>query len=206
LHPMPRKKTAYQKLRAKTVKAATKKVKAVKRSVTRTRKAAVKSVKKAAKRVKKTAKRTYKSQRKKITRAYKQRTKSTVRVIRTDTLTKERIAGEVAGAKILQAGGDKGASKPGEPPKMRTGTGRNSIRAAEVHGKTLLGGKRKPMAKTFVDVRIARYMAMWEYRKDGTARPFLKPSYNRNKRMLAKLMAAELKKMRRGAKRTAKVT
>ena len=203
---MPRRKTAYQKLRAKTVKAATKKVKAVKRSVKRTRKKAVKSVRKTAKRVKRTAKRTYKSQRKKITRAYKKRTKSTVRVIRTDALTKERIASEVAGARVLQAGGDKGASKPGEPPKMRTGRGRNSIRAAEVHGKTLLGGKRKPMAKTFVDKRIAKYMAIWEYRKDGKARPFLKPSYRRNRRMLAKLMAAELKKMKRGGKRTAKVT
>ena len=203
---MPRTKTAYQKLRAKTVKAVTKKATAVKRSVKRTRKAATKSVKKTAKRIKRTAKRTYKSQRKKITRAYKQRTKSTVQVIRTDALTKERIAKEVAGARVLQAGGDKGASKPGEPPKMRTGTGRNSIRAAEVHGKTLLGGKRKPMAKTFVDKRIAKYMAIWEYRKDGKARPFLKPSYNRNKRMLGKLMAAELKKMKRGGKRTAKVT
>jgi len=84
-----------------------------------------------------------------------------------------------------------GSSKPGEPPKMRTGKGRKSI-TAELRMK----GK-KPQARTYVDKKVAGYMAMWEFRQDGKARPFLRPSVENNLNMFGQEIGNSLKQQLR---------
>jgi len=205
---MPRrKKTTYEKLRAKAVKSVTRKRKAAKKAVTKS----VKRVKRSAKRLKKTTlkttKKRIKSTRKSINRTVKRAKRSkTAKDFRKWKRGQTRstiIRGDVdvSGARVTQAGTDPGASKPGEPPKMRTGRGRNSIRAAEVRGTGSYGRKLKPAARTFVDKKIAGYMAMWEFRKDGKARPFLAPSYRANKKILQGVLMGNLKKLKRQGRR-----
>lgn len=90
------------------------------------------------------------------------------------------VTGEVdlSSAVFMELQDRDGSSLPGEPPKMRTGDGRKSI-TAELRMK----GK-KPEARTYVDKRIAPYMAMWEFRQDGKQRPFLKPAVHNNLKAL----------------------
>jgi hypothetical protein len=64
---------------------------------------------------------------------------------------------------------DPGSSRPGQPPRMRTGKGRKSI-TVEIRMKG-----QKPEG-VYVDKTVAPYMAMWEFRQDGKQRPFLRPS------------------------------
>lgn len=92
---------------------------------------------------------------------------------------------------------DPGSSNPGEPPKMRTGKGRDSIKAELITHK-----KRKTdvASRTYVDKRKAAYMAMWEYRKDGEERPFLKPSLEDNRKILGNIIGQSLKKKLRRAR------
>ena len=94
---------------------------------------------------------------------------------------------DLTGATIRQASDRNGASLPGEPPRMRTGKGRQSI-SAELRTK----GK-KIESRVFVDKKIAPYMAMWEFRRDGKQRPFLKPAVEDNLHMFGSVIGSSLK-------------
>ena len=89
----------------------------------------------------------------------------------------------------------KGASKPGEPPKMRTGDGRKSIKAELITNQK---NAHDIKARTYVDKKIAPYMALWEYRPDGKARPFLKPSLEGNKSLFGAAIGKNLRRKLRG--------
>ena len=106
---------------------------------------------------------------------------------------------DISTARIRQASGDPGASRPGEPPKLRTGKGRSAIRA-----QLRMSGK-KLTSRVYVDKRTAGYMAMWEFRKDGKQRPFLKPSVENNLDQFGKIIGSELKQANRGGKKKAVV-
>jgi len=105
----------------------------------------------------------------------------------------------ITGARVRTSNADPGASKPGEPPKMRTGKGRSSIKA-----QLRLKGK-KLESRVYVDKKIAPYMAMWEFRNDGKGRPFLKPAVEDNKEAFGKVIGSELKQANRGGKKKAVV-
>lgn len=91
-------------------------------------------------------------------------------------------------SRIVQASADPGASRPGEPPKMRTGQGRYSIKAElRKRGKQIV-------SRTYVDKKIAGYMAMYEFRQDGKQRPFLKPGLMNNLKAFQTKVGAELKR------------
>jgi len=91
-------------------------------------------------------------------------------------------------SRIVQASEDPGASRPGEPPKMRSGEGRYSIKAeVRQRGKNIV-------SRTYVDKKVAPYMAMWEFRQDGEQRPFLKPGLMNNLGQFQTKVGAELKR------------
>ena len=79
------------------------------------------------------------------------------------------------------------ASTPGEPPHLRTGTGRSSIMHAD--------SPRKQESYVFVTDE-GRHMIFLE---NGTARiaprPWLKPTFAKNKKRLRAIMEAPIKKM-----------
>lgn len=106
---------------------------------------------------------------------------------------------DITGLSVRTSNQDPGASRPGEPPKLRTGKGRASIKA-----QLRLKGK-KLESRVYVDKKVAPYMAMWEFRKDGEARPFLKPAVEDNQAELGKVIGSELKQANRGGKRKAVV-
>lgn len=82
------------------------------------------------------------------------------------------------------------ASKPGEPPKRRTGAGFRSIEARKVE---------RGVARTYVNKRKAPYMAMYEYGPPDIRRPFLAPTLEENQRELMQLIVSPVKsRMRRG--------
>ena len=219
------KKSKYARLRvkankavAKAAKRATKSIKRATRRVERTlasntlartgrktAKRAKKATKKAVKTAKKTAKQTRKriksfvSGLKKANRDRNRRRKKAATQARKDQRAKERefnrltLSGDadISGAMTGGFLEGSGSSKPGEPPKMRTGKGRKSI-TAELRMK----GK-KPEARTYVDKKVAGYMAMWEFRRDGKARPFLKPSVENNLNMFGQEIGNSLKQQLR---------
>ena len=91
-------------------------------------------------------------------------------------------------SRIVQASSDPGASWPGEPPKLRTGEGRYSIKAeVRKRGKQIV-------SRTYVDKKVAAYMAMYEFRQDGEQRPFLKPGLMNNLPDFQSKVGAELKR------------
>ena len=94
---------------------------------------------------------------------------------------------DLSGATIRPASDRSGASLPGEPPRMRTGKGRQSI-SAELRTK----GK-KIEARTFVDKKIAPYMAMWEFAPPHKQRPFLKPAVEDNAHMFGAAIGSSLR-------------
>jgi hypothetical protein len=106
---------------------------------------------------------------------------------------------DITGARVRTSNADPGASRPGEPPKMRTGKGRSSIKA-----QLRLKGK-KLESRVYVDKKIAPYMAMWEFRNDGKGRPFLKPAIEDNKEAFGKVIGTELKQANKGGKKKAVV-
>lgn len=115
---------------------------------------------------------------------------------------REEIGGEVdvSAAVIVQATPERGASRPGEPPKMRTGKGRESIKAEfRKRGSQLI-------SRVYVDKKIAPYMAMWEFRQDGQQRPFLRPALMNNLNMIGETVGTQLKQsVGRAPKQKAKV-
>ena len=154
-------------------------IRATKRTAKQTRRA-VKQARKARKTAKQFVTRT-----KRALRDRRRQKKKAATQARRDQRARERefnrltLSGEAdtSGAAFGDAKEGSGASKPGEPPKMRTGKGRKSI-TAELRMK----GKER-QARVYVDKKVASYMAMWEFRQDGKARPFLKPSVENNLHM-----------------------
>ena len=196
-----KRKSGLSKLRAKANKAVAKRLRSARKSVNRaTRKAerklasnslaragrkaskrAVRKLKRTVKATKRTAKATRKQTKSLIRRAKKYnrdriKRRNAARRAKEREFNRLTLTGEtdLLGVMLLEFRDSSGASKPGEPPKMRKGTGRKSI-TAELRMK----GK-KPEARTYVDKRIAPYMAMWEFRQDGQQRPFLKPAVQNN--------------------------
>lgn len=98
---------------------------------------------------------------------------------------------DISQATIIRASQDRGASQPGEPPKMRTGKGRDSIKAE------LRKRGQKMVSRVYVDKKIAPYMAMWEFRQDGQQRPFLKPGVENNKGIFGGVIGTELRRSSR---------
>lgn len=196
-----KRKSGLSKLRAKANKAVAKRLRSARKSVNRaTRKVerklasnslaragrkaskrAVRKLKRTVKATKRTAKVTRKQTKSLIRRAKKYnrdriKRRNAARRAKEREFNRLTLTGEtdLLGVMLLDFRDSSGASKPGEPPKMRKGTGRKSI-TAELRMK----GK-KPEARTYVDKRIAPYMAMWEFRQDGQQRPFLKPAVENN--------------------------
>jgi hypothetical protein len=240
-----RRKTAFQKLRAKANKAVAKRMRAVRKTVakrakriSRTAGKAVRKTEKflasdslakagrrAAKRANRASKRAFKRSAKSVRRSIKQvrKARKTAKALvtrakrfqrdrrrqrkqaatqaRREQRARERefnrltLSGDesLVGATIreLKASSERGASRPGEPPKMRTGKGRKSI-TAELRMK----GK-KPEARTYVDKKVAEYMAMWEFRQDGKQRPFLKPAVEDNLNLLGQEIGNAMKQQLR---------
>jgi len=220
-----KRKSAVAKLRAKANKAvakaakrATKRIRRVTRKTEkflasntlaragrRAAKRATKATKKAVKRARKTAKQTRKRIKsfvlglKKANRDRNRRRKKAATQAQKEQRARERefnrltLSGDadISGAMTGGFLEGSGSSKPGEPPKMRTGKGRKSI-TAELRMK----GK-KPQARTYVDKKVAGYMAMWEFRQDGKARPFLRPSVENNLNMFGQEIGNSLKQQLR---------
>jgi len=198
--------------------------KAGRRQAKRARRAAKRAARAAARQAQKQPKKTLRAARKAIKAAKKQirqakrnrrekekRRKATTRAAnrarreREKQFNKLAITGEadLSGAVVRdKTKWSPGASKPGEPPRRRTGKGWQSI-TAELRMK----GK-KPEARTFVDKKIAPYMAMWEFRPDDKQRPFLKPAVNDNITLLGREIGDSLRQTLRpqAGKKKAKVT
>lgn len=174
------------------------------KSIKRTKRIAKRSNRKAASLLKK-AKRTYRRVSKVSLRKLKRATKISKRAfkklskpyqLRGKKLRQRRqearirLSGRIdlSKANIVQATGDTGASRPGEPPKMRSGKGRSAIQAElRKRGSQVVG-------RTFVDKKIAPYMAIWEFRQDDQQRPFLKPGLENNMSTFRTTVGAELKR------------
>lgn len=124
---------------------------------------------------------------KRLSKAYQLRGKK-LRQRRSERRQEIKGAFDTSRSRIVQASGDPGASRPGEPPKMRTGEGRYSIKAeVRQRGKQIV-------SRTYVDKKVAPYMAMWEFRQDGKQRPFLKPGLMNNLGAFQTKVGAELKR------------
>lgn len=124
---------------------------------------------------------------KRLSKAYQLRGKK-LRQRRSERRKEIKGAFDTSRSRIVQASGDPGASRPGEPPKMRTGEGRYSIKAeVRQRGKQIV-------SRTYVDKKVAPYMAMWEFRQDGKQRPFLKPGLMNNLGAFQTKVGAELKR------------
>jgi hypothetical protein len=135
-------------------------------------------------------------------KAYRKRQQAKERARTRMAIGREIDFGAIRGAQATQAAGDTGGSRPGEPPKMRTGKGRSSI-VAELRRK----GKYKIESRVYVDKKIAPYMALWEFRPDKKQRPFLKPSVQENLRLLGQVIGQQLRELATAApRRKAKVT
>ena len=186
-----KRKSAVLKLFAKANKAVGRRVKGARKRIQQvTRKTgkflarAGRKTAKQARKVRKTAKQ-FVTRTKRALRDRRRQNNKAATQARQDQRARERefnrltLSGDsdTSGAAFGDAKEGSGASKPGEPPKMRTGKGRKSI-TAELRMK----GK-EPQARVYVDKKVAGYMAMWEFRQDGKARPFLKPSVENNLNM-----------------------
>lgn len=218
-----RRKSAVAKLRAKANKAVARRVKAARKRIQRVtrktekflasntkraRRAAIRATKRTAKQTRRAVKQARKARKtakqfvtrtKRALRDRRRQKKKAATQARRDQRARERefnrltLSGDsdTSGAVFGDAKEGSGASKPGEPPKMRTGKGRKSI-TAELRMK----GK-KPQARTYVDKKVAGYMAMWEFRQDGKARPFLKPAVENNLNMFGAEIGNTLKQQLR---------
>jgi len=117
--------------------------------------------------------------------------------------TRRELIGDVSlvGASAVETSEDPGASRPGEPPRRRTGKGQSAIKAE------LFRQGKQVKSRVFVDKKIAPYMALWEFRPDNKQRPFLKPTIDRNMNILGKIIGTELRQLATAKpKRKAKVT
>jgi hypothetical protein len=148
------------------------------------------------------APRVIRKQLKTFQKAYRKRQQAKERARTRMDIGQEVEFGAIRGAQAVQAAGDTGGSKPGEPPKMRTGKGRSSIKA-ELRRK----GKYKIESRVYVDKKIAPYMALHEFRPDSKRRPFLKPSVEQNLQLLGNVIGQQLRELATAApRRKAKVT
>lgn len=206
-----RKKTPLQR-------AIEKRKKAAKRQVSRTKKQVRKRVRKTTKTFKRTRKKLTKRGRKLVRvskrrgKKLRKRAKKRVRTFKRNrakairrqytrrnigdpddavltSFTSDKTKANDQTAFLPDYGNDSGASNPGEPPKKRTGNGQKAISAELISHKK----KNEVFSRTYVDKRKAAYMAMWEYRKDGKQRPFLKPSLEHNRKLLGDIIGQSLK-------------
>lgn len=177
---------ALSKAKKKAVKASKRLRKQLPKRIKKAKRSTVKAIKTTRKRIKKTAKIT----RKRFKQLAKPKQLRGRALIARRQEQRQEIKGtfDTSRSRIVQASEDPGASRPGEPPKRRTGEGRYSIKA-----ELRLRG-RKIVSRTFVDKKIAPYMAMYEFRQDGQQRPFLKPGLMNNLPQFQTRVGAELKR------------
>ena len=201
----------------KAKKKVSRQVKKTKKKVVRRAKKAKRLLKKKTKVAKRKFKRLKKKTTKKVTRKLKSIRRARAKAVRRSfrrsgiaddgeelNFTRDASQSSATTAYIKEFPEAKGASRPGEPPKMRTGTGRSAIKAQLVTSKRR---RHDVSARVYVDKRRAAYMAMWEYRKDGQGRPFLKPSLENNRAMLGGMIGTTLRrKLRKGKRRKARVS
>lgn len=187
--------------RKKLARLAKRQGKRTRRSLTRKRKSVVRLTKRRGKKIRRAARkrvRTYKRNRTKaISRQYTRRNISEADTDLIGGYTTDKTKATSDTAFLADYGNDPGASRPGEPPKRRSGKGRDAIQAQLITHKKKAS---KIAARTYVNKRQAAYMAMWEYRKDGKARPFLKPSVENNRGMLGDIIGRSLKKQLRSVR------
>lgn len=205
-------KTPAQRRVADLKKRARKSVKVAKKKAKRTRKAVAKRGRKIVRGLKRNRKRVVKAARKRL-RSYKrsrvaaERRRFTRRRITTSDdgdvveFTTDRTRTNNDTAYLPDYGNAFGASQPGEPPKMRTGRGRDAIQAELITRKRR---KTDVASRVFVNKRKAAYMALWEYRPDDEQRPFLKPSLSDNRAMLGNIIGQSLRQQLRGVTRRRK--
>lgn len=197
-----KKARARKKLVKKVKKVTVKKYKKTKRATVRkykkVKRAAIRKKKRVVRSLKRTKKRTVKAFKKRSRRINRERTRAFQKQFRRRTLkdeidiatTSSRRAASEDTAFIEEFAETKGASRPGEPPKMRSGKGRMAIKSQLISHRT----KRDNItSRVYVDKRKAGYMAMWEYRRDGEQRPFLKPAMRNNSKMLGSIIGRKLK-------------
>ena len=168
----------------KMLRTAAKKAKKARRATSKVLKKTKRAVVKTQRRLKKTAKARKTNRRKRMSEARRQER------ARRRNEQRQEIQGDfdTSAAVVVQANQDRGASRPGEPPKMRKGKGRDSIKAElRLRGKGLV-------SRVYVDKKIAPYMAMYEFRQDGQQRPFLKPALMNNISLIGQNIGTELKR------------
>lgn len=170
----------------KTRRITARKIKKLPKQLKRTKRKTLKAFRAASKRIKK-LKRIGRKEFKRLSKAYQLRGKK-LTARRQERRQEIKGTFDTSKSRIVQASADPGASRPGEPPKLRSGQGRYSIKAeVRQRGKQIVG-------RTYVDKKIAKYMAMWEFRQDGQQRPFLKPGLMNNLRQFQSKVGAELKR------------
>lgn len=85
----------------------------------------------------------------------------------------------------MQNKGNTGASRPGEPPKRRTGAGYYSIESRP----------NAEGARTYSAKSKAPYMARFEFDRDPKwSRPWMKPAFTENKALLRKLIMTPVRR------------
>lgn len=176
------------------------KLKRLSRSVAKTRRILTKKSARAIKAARKAARRRSRESKREKKKRQSEARKQAREAARARVRQEIRGAVDISGANVVQASEDRGASRPGEPPKMRSGKGRSSIKAE------LFKRSNRLASRVFVDKKIAKYMAMWEFRQDGEGRPFLKPSLMNNLNTIGRVIGSELMQVnRRGNKKKASV-
>jgi hypothetical protein len=233
---MPSKRKAknrYKAFRAAVVKSQKQLTKGIKRSGKKAAKAAIRKARKVARQTIRLSRRQRKSARRLVRRtsrtirasrqlakrsvrglrkAINARKRDKLRAIRTQNKQNRAANREAMRVRLvvvdefaLEARRDSdvtGASRPGEPPRIRTGKGRSAIFAeAKFNGKG-----NKVESRVYVDKAVAPYMAMWEFRKDGKQRPFLKPALQQSLAQISPAIANSLQQQLGGIKGRRKAT
>ena len=88
-----------------------------------------------------------------------------------------------------------GASKPGEPPKRRSGKGFYSIEKSRN-----VGTRKAPEARTYTSKSKAPYMSQYEFGPLNQRRPWLRPAFKENTRELSKILTTPAKAVLRKTK------
>lgn len=186
----------------RTRKKINRRVKKVRRVVLKKSKVAKRKAKRFSKSLKRSANKKIKAYKRKRAKAYRARfRRSNITTDNKDLIgfTSDRSQKSERTAFVRQLSDGKGASRPGEPPKMRTGRGRDSIKAELISDKS---NQHNVTSRVYVDKKEAAYMAMWEYRQDGKQRPFLKPALEDNQKMLGDLIGKRLRSKLRSSTAT----
>lgn len=180
----------------KTIKASLRKSRNVLKKTAKARRQTIKSLRRTRKQLKKSVVsaqkfyRAQKRQRRSRIAAQNREVRARNKALRAKQRNYDKLALEgsvdLSQATLRETSDKVGASLPGEPPRMRTGKGRSSI-SAELRKKG-----QKIEARTFVDKKIAPYMAMWEFAPPHKRRPFLKPAVADNIHLFSQKIAQSL--------------